>query len=157
MIVIDEPLTSRVVEEARKSPRLRMNYNFHSEYSDPINRMLNAMEPGTYLRPHKHESPDKWETFLILSGKALVIRFDDAGVILEGVILDNAHGIHGVEIPAREWHTVVALSSGTVLYEVKPGPYVPLDDKNFASWAPAEGSAEASKYLDELLDHYCLR
>jgi cupin fold WbuC family metalloprotein len=157
MIVIDEPLTSRVVEEAKKSQRLRMNHNFHSDYSDPINRMLNAMEPDTYLRPHKHESPDKWETFLILSGKALVIRFDEAGAITEGVILDHAHGIYGVEIPAREWHTVVILSSGTVLYEIKPGPYIPLDDKNFAPWAPAEGSAEALKYLNSLLDHYCLR
>jgi cupin fold WbuC family metalloprotein len=157
MIVIDETLTSSVIEEARKSTRLRKNHNFHSDYSDPTNRMLNALEPGTYLRPHKHESPDKWETFLILSGKALVICFDDAGVIMDGAILDHAHGIYGVEIPAREWHTVVALSSGTVLYEVKPGPYVPLDDKNFASWAPVEGSADTNKYLDALLDHYCLR
>jgi cupin fold WbuC family metalloprotein len=157
MIVIDDPLTSSVIEEAQKSPRLRMNYNFHSDYSDPINRMLNAMEPGTYLRPHKHESPDKWEAFLIFSGKALVVRFDDAGEIMEGVILDHSHGVYGVEIPAREWHTVVPLSPGTVLYEVKPGPYVHLDDKNFAPWAPAEGSAESSQYLDTLLDHYCLR
>jgi cupin fold WbuC family metalloprotein len=157
MIIIDEPLTSSVIEEARKSPRLRKNYNFHSDYADPTNRMLNAMEPGTYLRPHKHESPDKWETFLILSGKALVIQFDDAGAITDGVILDHAHGIYGIEIPARVWHTVVPLTAGTVLYEVKPGPYVPLDDKNFAPWAPSEGAPEVSEYLDALLDHYCLR
>jgi cupin fold WbuC family metalloprotein len=157
MIIIDEPLTLGVIEEAQKSTRLRKNYNFHSDYSDPVNRLLNAMEPGTYLRPHKHESPDKWEVFLILSGKALVIRFDDAGAIMEGVILDHAHGNYGVEIPAREWHTVVPLSSGTILYEFKPGPYIPMDDKNFAPWAPPEGSPETSAYLDSLLDYYCLR
>jgi cupin fold WbuC family metalloprotein len=157
MIIIDETLTSSVIEEARKSPRLRKNYNFHSDYADPTNRLMNAMEPGTYLQPHKHESPDKWETFLILSGKALILQFDDTGAIMKGVILDPAHGIYGVEIPARVWHTVVALTSGTVLYEFKPGPYSPLDDKNFAPWAPQEGSPAVPEYLNSLLDYYCLR
>jgi cupin fold WbuC family metalloprotein len=151
MIIINRQLSLNVSAEAKKSARLRKNHNFHTDYADPVNRMLNAFEPGTYVRPHKHESPDKCEVFIILAGKALVLQFDDAGTIVEHTILDHAQGVYGVEIEAREWHTILALVSGTVLYEVKPGPYAPIADKNFAPWSPAEGSPESSRYLDSIL------
>ena len=151
MIIINHELASGVSEEAKKSPRLRKNYNFHSDYEDPVNRMLNAFEPGTYVRPHKHESPDKCEVFIILTGKALVLKFDSSGEILEHATLDHANGVYGVEFAPREWHTIISLVSGTVLYEVKPGPYAPIADKNFAPWAPAEGSPEAAAYLASIL------
>lgn len=151
MVVIDRQLLSKVSAEAKASARLRKNYNFHSQYTDPTNRMLNAFEPGTYVRPHKHESPDKWEVFILLTGRALILRFDHAGNILDRLVLDQMQGVLGVELPAREWHTVLSLASGTVLYEVKPGPYAPIDDKNFAPWAPAEGSPDVAEYLSFLL------
>jgi cupin fold WbuC family metalloprotein len=151
MIIINEALTVNLSAEARRSSRLRKNLNFHSEYADPINRMLNAFEPGTYVRPHKHESPDKFEVFIILCGKALVVRFNDEGKIIEHVVLNGSRGVYGVELPPREWHAIIALVSGTVLYEMKPGPYAPLDDKNFAPWAPAEGSPDAAAYLASVL------
>ena len=152
MVIIDRQLTASIKAEAKNSVRLRKNYNFHQDYTDPVNRMLNALEPGTYIRPHKHESPDKCEVFIVLSGKALVIHFDESGAIIEHSVLDSAGGIYGVEFAAREWHTIISLASGTVLYEVKPGPYAPIDDKNFAPWAPVEGSPEAGEYLESLLD-----
>jgi cupin fold WbuC family metalloprotein len=156
MIIINRKLAARVSEEAKKSARLRKNLNFHTDYADPVNRMLNAFEPGTYVRPHKHESPDKCEVFLVLTGKALALQFDDEGFIIEHAILDNSQGVYGVEIPPRAWHAIVSLASGTVLYEVKPGPYAPIDDKNFAPWAPPEGSPEAAAYLASLLAQLCL-
>jgi cupin fold WbuC family metalloprotein len=151
MFIINQRLASSITDEAKNSARLRKNYNLHSDYADPVNRMLNAFEPGTYVRPHKHESPDKFEVFIVLSGKALVIRFDDAGAIIEHAVLNSAHGVYGVEFAPREWHTIVSLASGTVLFEIKPGPYVPIDDKNFASWAPPEGSPDAAGYLASIL------
>jgi cupin fold WbuC family metalloprotein len=151
MITIDRELTSRISEEAKNSARLRKNLNFHADYADPVNRMLNAFEPGTYVRPHKHESPDKSEVFIILAGKALVARFDDAGSIIEYAVLDNTQGSYGVEFAPREWHTIFSLASGTVLYEVKPGPYTPIAEKNFAPWAPEEGSSEAASYMASIL------
>jgi cupin fold WbuC family metalloprotein len=151
MIIINRPLTEGVSEEAKKSARLRKNLNFHTDLADPVNRMLNAFEPGTYVRPHKHESPDKCEVFLILTGKALAIQFNDAGAILEHIVLDNSQGVYGVEFPPRKWHSIISLVSGTVLYEVKPGPYAPINDKNFAPWAPAEGTSESATYLASIL------
>jgi cupin fold WbuC family metalloprotein len=151
MVIISRELTSSVTAEAKNSARLRKNFNFHRDYADPVNRMLNAFEPGTYVRPHKHESPDKWELFIVLSGRALVVCFDNSGAIINHAILDSTQSVYGVEFAAREWHTVLSLVSGTVLYEVKPGPYAPIDDKNFASWAPPESSPEATTYLESLL------
>jgi cupin fold WbuC family metalloprotein len=151
MMVIDRQLASNVTEEARNSARLRKNFNFHADYADPVNRMLNAFEPGTYVRPHKHELPDKCEVFLILTGRALALQFDNEGNLTEHIVLDATQGVYGVEFAQRTWHSIIALDSGTVLYEVKPGPYAPLNDKNFASWAPMEGSPEAAGYLDSIL------
>jgi len=151
MIIIDRKLALSVSESAKASARLRKNHNFHADYADPVNRMLNAFEPGTYVRPHKHESPDKCEVFIVLTGRALAVQFDDSGAIIEHTILDHATGTFGVEFAPRVWHTIISLAPGTVVYEVKPGPYAPIDDKNFAPWAPPEDSAESAAYLASML------
>ena len=152
MIRIDTTLLDSVTGEARSLPRLRKNYNFHKEYSDTLQRLLNAMEPLSYIRPHKHEDPDKREVFFALRGRILIVEFDEAGNITDHQILDPVKGVYGTEISERTFHTIVSLESGTVAYEIKDGPYSPIDDKNFASWAPAEGSAEAVPYLRSLVD-----
>ena len=148
---IDSLLLDDTSARARISPRRRMNYNFHSDLSDTLQRLLNAMEPLSYIQPHKHESPDKREAFLALRGRFLVIEFDALGNISDHILLDPSTGNFGAEIPERTFHTIIALDPGTVAYEVKDGPYNPIDDKNFASWAPKEGSARARQYLLELL------
>lgn len=140
----------KVISEAQKSERKRKNYNYHNTFNDPINRMLNAIEPGSYIQPHKHEDPDKREVFLLLKGKLLVVFFDNSGNISEHVVLDNKEN-YGVEIPPAVWHTIIALERGTIVYEVKDGPYSVSDDKNFACWAPKEGDEDCDDYLNNLL------
>ncbi len=157
MIKIDDELLDQVTLKARVSPRLRMNYNFHSGPEDTMQRMLNAMEPGTYLRPHKHENPDKREAFLALRGSLCIIEFNDTGEIIEHTILDTSKGSYGAEIPSRTWHSIISLESGSVAYEVKDGPYAVISDKNFATWAPAEGSPEVKNYLEQLIVKLGLR
>lgn len=103
-----------------------------------MQRFCNAMEPGTYVRPHQHPDPGRWELFLALRGAACVVVFEPGGTLLDRVVIE-AHGPrHGAEIAAGEWHTVIALVAGTVLFEVKPGPYRSVTDKDFAPWAPPE-------------------
>jgi cupin fold WbuC family metalloprotein len=151
MIIITEDLLDETSDRARRSLRKRMNHNFHQRYDDPLQRLLNAVEPGTYLRPHKHENPDKTEIFIILRGKVLIIEFDDDGEIQGHVILDNKKGKRGVEIPPRVWHSFIALEEGSVLYEIKEGPYIENGAKSFARWAPEEGSKEAEQFNQEVL------
>jgi len=151
MQLISSSLAEETIRKAKESARKRMNYNFHVDFSDPINRMLNAMEPGTYVQPHKYENPDKREVFLVLEGTAAVVCFDATGEITEYTLLNRNKKVYGVEIPPKTWHTVISLESGTILYEIKDGPYSPLDDKNFALWAPREGEARCDDYLTGLI------
>ena len=147
---VDAVLLDVVSGEAKKSERLRKNFNFHSIYDDPINRMLNAFEPETYVQPHKHEDPDKVEVFVLLRGKALVVEFDNTGKITDYVLLSRDNSL-AVEIPERVWHTIISLEQDTVLYEIKQGPYVQAADKNFALWAPKEGDADCMLYNQNIL------
>ncbi len=151
MELIDKDVLSSLTHEAQQSERKRKNKNYHLGEQDPVQRMLNAFEPGTYVQPHTHENPDKREVFIILTGRLLVMFFNDAGDIINHVILDRELGQFAVEIKPCEWHTATGLEKGTVVYEIKDGPYNIMDDKNFADWSPKEGSSEAQKQLQSWL------
>lgn len=152
--IVSPQILDELSLKANNSPRKRLNHNFHDYLADPINRMLNAFEPGTYIQPHKHENPDKREVFIVLRGSLVVVIFDDSGNPVEFVLLDPNKGNHAVEVPPGVWHSVVSLESGTVVYEIKDGPYVQIDDKNFAKWAPKEDDAKCGEYLAWLTDRY---
>ena len=143
LLWITDTLLEEVSREARENPRRRKNRNFH-EMSDPVHRLLNAVEPGTYIRPHRHLEAAKAETALVVSGSVGVLVFDDAGAIIEKRRLTSGGTNLGVEMPAGVWHTFVALEPGSVFFETKAGPYVPLKPEEMAPWAPAEGSPEAT-------------
>lgn len=128
--------------EAQAAPRRRKNLNLHASLDDPVQRLLNALEPGTYVRPHRHATPAKWELMTVVSGRAVLLALSDDGVVQERVDLDHDNPI--VEIPPATWHMLAALEPGTVLLEVKPGPYGPTTPADFADWAPAEGSGGAA-------------
>ncbi len=112
-MVIDKELLDRVSEQAKESPRFRMNYNFHQSLEDKCHRMLNAVEPGTVVPIHKH--PTKDESFVILRGKVRVTTHNDDGSIIEDVVLSQESGNYGVDIPKGVWHMVEALESGGAL------------------------------------------
>lgn len=122
MKIIDEKLIGGVIEEAKKSPRLRKNYNFHQSLGDKCHRFLNALEVGTEVPVHHHVNKD--ETFIILKGRIRVNTYNDEGEILESIVLSQEEGRIGVDIPKNTWHNVECLESGSVIFEVKEGPFV---------------------------------
>jgi cupin fold WbuC family metalloprotein len=140
---------ARARDLAAQAARHRAIVRYH-DHEERVQRMLNALEPESYVRPHKHETPDKVEVFVALRGRALVLRFDDAGAVTERVEIASAGPCHGVEIPARTWHALLALEPGTILYEVIEGPWAEATHKRFAPWAPPEGSPAAADYLRAL-------
>lgn len=146
MIRIDKQLLDQVSEKAKLAPRRRTNHNFHQVPEDLLNRMLNAMNPDTYVQPHKHENPDKREAFIVLRGSLLVVEFDEKGSVTDHVILGQQQGVYGLEIPPRTYHTIISLETDSVVYELKDGPYIAQTDKVFAPWAPKEGSPECEQY-----------
>ena len=155
--IVTNDLLDELSLKAALSQRRRLNLNFHEEFSDPINRMLNAFEPGTYIQPHKHENPDKREVFIVLRGSMLLVIFDDSGTPVDFILLDPQQGTYAVEVPAGVWHSMISLAAGSVVYEIKDGPYNQPQDKNFAAWAPKEGDVECDNYLARLTDQYYQR
>jgi cupin fold WbuC family metalloprotein len=151
MIKINHELLAEVAAKARVSARKRSNHNFHKSYSDRTQRLLNAANPGTYVRPHKHKNPDKLEVFILLRGRVVILEFGDDGRVSDYVLLDAQKGNVGVEIPPQAWHTFISLEEDSVLYEVKEGPYSEQDDKKFAPWAPEEGAPEAGSFMQKIL------
>ena len=116
-------LLDKVSEQAKASPRLRMNYNFHQSLDEKCHRFLNAVEPGTEVPIHKH--PTKDETFVILCGKVRVTIHRDDGSIIEDVVLCNEEGRYGVNIPKGVWHKLECIEENSVIFECKEGPFVP--------------------------------
>lgn len=148
--LIDAALLDQVSAEARQSPRLRRNRNFHVDDEQPGHRLLNALEPGTYIMPHRHLDTAKDETLVVLRGRVGLVIFDDGGNVVATTVLGPAGAALGADLPHGTWHTLVCLESGSVFLEAKAGPYRPLADAEKASWAPAEGAPGAADYLSQL-------
>lgn len=150
MQVVTLELLHQLSAAARDTLRLRKNHNLHPNDNSLCHRLLNAIEPASYIRPHRHLDPAKDEGFILMSGALGIITFRDNGKVAETVLLSNATGNRAVDISYGTYHTAVSLEPGTVFYECKAGPYLPLRDNEKASWAPEEGAAEAKAYLERL-------
>ena len=154
--VIDRALIGQKIEDAKKNVRRREIHNFHSSDQDALHRMLNSIQPGSYIRPHRHSDPPKDEAFVLLNGAAGFVIFDaeQGPRKKEFILLDYDRGTYGIDIRAGVWHTLFSLEPDTVLYEVKPGPFAPLADKDFAPWAPRDSSPDAVGFLMDLEDEF---
>ena len=130
--------------EAQASPRQRANLNLHEQLEDPIQRLAIAMEPGTYVRPHRH--PHTFELLYPLRGRFLVLHFDEAGTVTARSLLGEDSRV--LENPAGQWHAVLSLDAGGVIFEVKHGPYQPLPEADLAPWSPAADSPLAAAMLE---------
>ena len=144
---ISEELFAAVAQQARLSPRLRKNHNFHSE-SDLVQRFLNVLQPGTYVRPHRHVRTNPgsgFECFLVLQGSIGVLLLNEQGAVVQQERLESSGAIRGIQLQEGHFHTLVALESDSVMFELKQGPYEPLTDKDFLQHFPNEGSTEATE------------
>lgn len=134
--------------QARTSPRHRYPKLLHKP-GDEFNRVFNFIMHNSYMQPHLHPGEEKIEEIFIVEGRVATIFFDDQGDIREVVLLEKG-GVESVRVPAFAWHTYVVLTERAITYETMMGKYDPKTWKEFAQWAPAEGIAESSAYLESL-------
>jgi cupin fold WbuC family metalloprotein len=146
---LNRGLIDELIERAKRSPRLRVNLNFHASMEDNPHRFLNAMVKGTYIAPHRHLNPPKAEAFLILEGEIAFFIFDDSGNVVRTEVVGRDP--IGIDLAPGVWHTLAPLSAHAVCYEVKPGPYSVATDKEFAPWASREGESGVAEYLEKLM------
>lgn len=153
MKIFDAHTLQTLTAQARQSPRRRQHHNIHRSYQEACQRLFNAIEPDSYIRPHRHASDPREELLVAIRGAMALLSFDDAGHITDMVRFGSEpHGLAaGVEVPASTWHTVIALEPGSVLLEIKAGPFDPQQPKDLAAWAPPEGTADAHAYLQQLI------
>ena len=140
------------ISEARSNPRQREILALHRSESEPIQRMINALEPGSYARPHRHHDPPKAECIVLLAGALGFVAFHDDGTpdAENCFLLHRTKGMLAVDVREDLWHTFFALEHGTTVFEVKAGPFDAHRDKQAAPWAPAENSPGAAMYLASL-------
>lgn len=145
--LLDQALLDVASKEAQNIARKRKNLNLHAAYDEPVQRFINAFEPGSYVRPHRHE-PGRWEFFIILRGAVNVLVFDDEYRIASRTELRAGGPVQGVEIAGDTWHAMYTTEANSVVFEFKQGPYIPNNDKNFAAWAPPEQDARCSRFVE---------
>ena len=144
---ITESLFTQVAQHAAASPRRRKNHNLHEE-SDLVQRFLNVLQPGTYVRPHRHRRDQAgagFECFVVLQGSVGLLVLNSAGDVLQRERLEAGGEVRGVQLAEGLFHTLVALEADSVMFEIKQGPYEPLADKDFLEAFPLEGTAEAGQ------------
>ena len=145
-----------LVAEAAGSPRARQHRNIHESYDDPCQRFLNAVGMESYIRPHRHSLDPKSECLVAVRGMFALLTFEDDGSIQEVIRFGTekygeGEGLSvGVDLPPGTWHTIIALVPGSVLLELKAGPFNPSAAKEPAPWSPDEGTSEGKGYLMQL-------
>lgn len=154
MKIINHKLLSETSKKARLNKRKRINHNFHDEMENPVHRLLNALEPETYIRPHRHTNPAKEESIIVLSGELLFFSFYEDGKVKDCLNMGPNTETVGVDLKAGEWHMLIPLIENTVIYEVKPGPFDPLAPEDFASWAPDGSNIDDANNYKEMLINY---
>lgn len=149
--LINKQLLDSITQKAKESPRLRMNHNIHNSLESTVQQLLNALEPGTEIPIHRHMHTS--ETYIMIRGRIRVFFHNDQGQVSESFLLSapSANGVAvsnvtnvtnandtskgggvsleehlGLNIPIGQWHSLEVLESGTVILEIKEGPYKPL-------------------------------
>lgn len=144
--LLDQTLITNLLSEAAASPRLRKNRNFHPQDDSLCHRLANALQPGTYVHPHRHMNENKAETMIMLAGELGVLIFDEHGQVIAKHHLVAGGKVFGINIEPKTFHAVVALSP-CVFFEAKAGPYIPVAPEELASWAPAADAVASGDYL----------
>lgn len=150
--LLDSTLFDGLHRAAKESPRRRSHHNLHPELSDPVQRLCIALEPSTYLRPHRHPQSNKWELMLVLGGRVGLLLFDDEGKVIRRIELTVDGPVPGLEIPPNTWHSLFPINGPALILEIKEGPYLPTAPENFALWSPEEGSSSAPVFVAWSLD-----
>lgn len=124
---IDKQLLDNLTQQAKASPRLRMNFDLRNSPEDTSQRMLNAIEPGSEIPIHRHQKSS--ETVVVLRGSVIEEYYDELERICEATYEISPEGpVMALNIPAGQWHTLRSLESGTVILEVKDGAYEPIKE-----------------------------
>ena len=149
---LDSVTLTAGLEASRTSARKRIMLPMHRSDQEGVQRLINFVQLGSYIRPHLHPMPECIENVTVLAGCLGFMTFDSEGQVLtrHRLMAGNA-ACCMVDIEQGVWHTLVPLAPDTVVLEIKRGPYQASTDKRFAPWSPIEGTESAHQWLEEVV------
>jgi len=150
--MLTDELIRNGIEASRSSERLRMILPVHRTQGAIVQRLINFLQPGTYIRPHKHPLDHASESIIVLQGVIRFLTFDNQGIVKSSEIVPSSPLPGVVDIEPGVWHTFIVLEQDTILFECKKGPYYAKTDKEFAKWAPAESDPESKNWMKKLAE-----
>ena len=127
-MIIDTNLLDALTEQAKASPKLRMNLDLRNTPDDQSQRMLNALEPGTVMPIHRHQNTS--ETVVMLRGKVKWLYYNDKGELTDTILVEAGGDICGLSVPKGQWHSLECLETGSVILECKDGPWEALKEED---------------------------
>jgi len=124
---ITQAILDSLTEQAKVSPRRRMNMDLRNGIDDQSQRMLNAIEPDSVVPIHRHQKSS--ETVVCLRGRVVEEYYDELErTCTEAIELTPNGETVALNIPAGQWHTIRSLESGSVILEMKDGRFEPIQD-----------------------------
>lgn len=148
VFTLSDELIQQGIRGSRESDRRRIILPIHRVQNAEVQRMINFLQPGTYIRPHKHPLNHATESLVLIQGAILFFTFSDIGEVETKRRVDSKPLSGVLDIEPNVWHSFIVLEPDTILFECKRGPYDAETDKIFAPWAPEEGSDEADGWHD---------
>lgn len=145
-----DEMIEKGLQASRESERKRIILPIHRKQEAEVQRMINFLQPGTYIRPHKHPLPHASESLVLINGSIRFYTFDENGVILSENKIGSKPVSGVLDIEPQVWHSFIVLEEDTILFECKKGPYNAQTDKIFADWSPEEGSADVQNWIESL-------
>lgn len=120
---IDNKLFDSILLQAQSSPRRRMHYDLRTSSADTSQRMLNVLMADTVIPIHRHT--DTSETVVVCRGKVREEFYDEQGNKTAEFVLEAGGECPAVQVPMGQYHTLVCLEDGSVIFEAKDGAYDP--------------------------------
>ena len=146
-MILDNKLFDEILLRAQESPRRRMNFDLRTqaqipgqagngvrevgnvEWKDQSQRMLNVLMTDTVIPIHRHN--DTSETVIVCRGKVREEFYDAEGNKTSEFVLEAGGECPGIQVPMGQYHTLVCLEDGSVIFEAKDRAYDPAGTEDF--------------------------
>ena len=128
-MIIDNILLDKLTAQAKESPRLRMNMDLRNSSADSSQRMLNVLMADTVIPIHRHTETS--ETVVVCRGKVREEFYDAEGNKTAEFVMEAGGECPGIQVPMGQYHTLVCLEDGSVIFEAKDRPYDPVGTEDF--------------------------
>ena len=137
---LDNTLFNKIQLLAEESPRRRMHYDLrteadapagigHENWKDMSQRMLNVLMTDTVVPIHRHTETS--ETVIVCRGKVREEFYDADGNKTAEFLLEAGGDCPGVQVPKGQYHKLVCLEDGSVIFEAKDRAYDPVWTEDF--------------------------